>query len=184
MTRLNPHVIAITEVKPKNTRYAIERCELHIEGYELFENLEERGRGVCIYIHRSLKPRRSSLNDITKYEECIWLDISLDGKNRLLLGCIYRSPNSDENNNSKLNQLLRSAQDQRASHILVIGDFNFPSLTWKEDAIDPVNRTAADAQWRVRGMPSSSNMYMNPQDTGSTSTPIHLTSSSPMKREW
>ena len=72
-----------------NARYAIERCELHIDGYELFENLEERGRGVCIYIHRSLKPRRSSLNDITKYEECIWLDISLDGKNRLLLGCIY-----------------------------------------------------------------------------------------------
>ena len=102
---------------------------------------------MCIYIHRSLKPRRSSLNDITKYEECIWLDISLDGKNRLLLGCICRSPNSDENNNSKLNQLLRSARDQRASHILVIGDFNFPSLTWKEDAIDPVNRTAEDAQF-------------------------------------
>ena len=33
MARLNPQVIAITEVKQKNTRYVIERCELHIEGY-------------------------------------------------------------------------------------------------------------------------------------------------------
>ena len=147
VAEMNPYIIAITEVNPKNTRFTIDRSELQMEGYELFENLERQGRGICVYIHHSLKPRRSDINDTTEFAECIWLNISLDGNSTLLLGCIYRSGRSDDHNNNKLMELIRKIQEQAASHVLMIGDFNFPNLTWMDDALDPINQAATDAQF-------------------------------------
>ena len=82
-----------------------------------------------------------------EFAECIWLNIRLDGNSTLLLGCIYRSGRSDDHNNNKLMELIRKIQEQAASHVLMIGDFNFPNLTWMDDALDPINQAATDAQF-------------------------------------
>ena len=36
-----PDVIGIVEVKPKNYRYEIQECEIAIDGYDIFHNLEK-----------------------------------------------------------------------------------------------------------------------------------------------
>ena len=50
VTQSQPMIIGITEVKPKKCRFNIVPCELQLEGYELFSNLEKDGRGICLYI--------------------------------------------------------------------------------------------------------------------------------------
>lgn len=51
-----PNIIGITEVKPKNARYEISDCELSIQGYDMFHNLTEEGRGIVLYVKDEMKP--------------------------------------------------------------------------------------------------------------------------------
>ena len=45
---------------------------------------------------------------------------------------IYRSPNSNRENDVKINTTLQKANSSRYSHVLVCGDFNHPSLNWRD----------------------------------------------------
>ena len=65
----NPQIIAITEVKPKNLRFNIQECEVSIEGFELFHNLNDKGRGICLYIKTELKP--SVIDFDTDFEDVL-----------------------------------------------------------------------------------------------------------------
>ena len=57
-------------------------------------------------------------------------------RDTLLLGCIYRSPNSDDMNNNRLIQLFKKASEQHTSHLLIVGDFNCKDINW--DALSTV----------------------------------------------
>ncbi len=52
LSRNSPAIIGITEVKPKNCRYPVDRALLKVDGYELFDNLGSDGRGICLYVHK------------------------------------------------------------------------------------------------------------------------------------
>ena len=54
------------------------------------------------------------------------------GEVRLLVGVIYRSPNSPPDNNANLSSLIRGLDDIRKAHprILLVGDFNYPEIDW------------------------------------------------------
>ncbi|XP_072037662.1 uncharacterized protein [Amphiura filiformis] len=61
----------------------------------------------------------------------MWCEIRLKDGDKLLLGCIYRSPNSSMGNNQQLNQLINKACTRQNSHLLIVGDFNFPEVDWQ-----------------------------------------------------
>ena len=46
-------------------------------------------------------------------------------KDRLLVGAVYRSPNSDDQRNENINNLVAKAADQT-------GDFNYPGIKWND----------------------------------------------------
>ena len=46
ITHSQPMIIAIIEMKPKHSRYSIEKNKLNLQGYDLFTNVEGNGRGV------------------------------------------------------------------------------------------------------------------------------------------
>ena len=46
-------------------------------------------------------------------------------KDRLLVGAVYRSPNSDDQRNENINNLVAKATDQT-------GDFNYPGIKWND----------------------------------------------------
>ncbi len=70
-----------------------------INGYELYSNIEEEDniRGIALYIHRNLKVEETKFNTTSK--ENILCTLKLKDNDKLLLGCIYRSP-SDNNVNT------------------------------------------------------------------------------------
>ena len=55
-----PHIIGISEVKPKNFLYPLQESEINIYGYECLSSLSA-GRGVALYIHNSLEAVEVSL---------------------------------------------------------------------------------------------------------------------------
>ena len=126
MTELNkrvmqekPMVIAICEVKPKNSKERAEQDYI-IPGYSFHPlNLDsDTGRGVVIYIHSSLDKSVIQVIPELGFEEACLLEIRVRGGDSLLFGCFYRSPTptfTSDKNNDNLNHLLRRLSDKNYS---------------------------------------------------------------------
>ncbi|KAL8609449.1 hypothetical protein ACOMHN_037971 [Nucella lapillus] len=128
-----PAILGITELRPKRSRYDLQECELNIEGYELFHTLEQDGRGICLLIQKDLKPVVCDRVDTSAFREALFVECTTAGNSSLLVGLIYRSPSSNHENTSELNALLGKATEAATQDLLLIGDFNFPSIDWKQE---------------------------------------------------
>ena len=60
--------------------------------------------------------------------------------------CAYRSPNtSSPENETRMNNLVKSTRDMGYSHILLLGDFNHPDIIWYNGGtLNKTNKTAND----------------------------------------
>ena len=96
---LKRNIIVINEVKPKNTKCLVTTPEFSLEGYKIFsQNIENHeGRGIIIYIENSLPAEKVNLN--TSFKECLFVELKLTNKRKLLFGCIYRSDTGSDDNN-------------------------------------------------------------------------------------
>lgn len=56
--------------------------------------------------------------------------VKLSNNKNLLIGVVYRSPNSSRENNERLLSMLRLAATNRCDYLTVCGDFNFPRIDW------------------------------------------------------
>jgi hypothetical protein len=126
-------IIAVTEVKPKNSRYTMQPADYQIEGYSHFtRNLDkEETRGIIIWIKNGLEAVEASIDVSGLFEEALRLDVSLKGEEHMLCGCIYRSPHSTTANSELLNETIRRVGDLKFSHVLIVGDFNYPGIDWE-----------------------------------------------------
>ncbi len=52
------------------------------------------------------------------------------GNDKLLVGCVYRSPNANNVYNSNVNKFISKITQMKYSHILILGDFNYPDISW------------------------------------------------------
>ena len=120
-----PAVIAITEVKPKH-KWHSNINELQIQGYYMFSNdlYCVESREVLIYVDKCLDSSELSIG--TKFKENIFIRINSD----LVIGNIYRSPNSCQENDSVLCDLIHLISN-RFSKIILAGDLNFNDIDWK-----------------------------------------------------
>jgi len=127
---IQPHIILVTEVKPKNSRYTTVPAELSIRGYELHTKLDDaEGRGTAIFTKDYLHARMEKMN--TRFQESTWVRIKTCSEDEILVGCIYRSPNSDKENNRRLHLLIKEATQVKNTHVLITGDFNYPGIDWE-----------------------------------------------------
>ena len=81
---------------------------ISLKRYQSYTNLDAGSHtGIAIYVSNSIDQLVTEISLNTTYEETIWLNIKLKGKDKLLLGCVYRSPSSTGQNNIKLFNLLQ-----------------------------------------------------------------------------
>lgn len=125
-----PDILAITEVVPKSRTYDVVSSDYFIEGYNTFTSgiNEDKKRGILILVNNDLDA--SPLNIDSNFSEMLWIKLKLNHSDVLSLGCVYRSPNSTQENSEKLNQLMRDVGKIKSTHILVLGDFNLPKINW------------------------------------------------------
>ena len=119
-------IIALTEVLPKATTFQCTPEVYQIEGYTLFNSDFKQGRGTLIFIREVLGA--TDFEVIDSCHDCVWCKLSLAKGDKLILGCIYRSPHSTVENITKLYDMLTSICASNPSHILILGDFNFKEI--------------------------------------------------------
>ena len=89
-------------------------------------------RGVAIYAHVSLSAQLfNTLND-SGFKESVWCQLSTLNNTKVLLGCIYKSPNTTEQIVKIVFRLLELANKSISNNdkICIFGDFNYPSIKW------------------------------------------------------
>ena len=70
----------------------------------------------------------------TDFNEPIWCRIHLDKTDQMLLGCLYRSPNSTMANSEQLTTLINKLHKEKYSYLLVVGDFNYREINWIDNS--------------------------------------------------
>ena len=125
---LLPKIIAITEIKPKS-KTPFNKEEYNIRNYSLFvNNIPERG--VALYVHDSLQAEEHCLLNNQNFKESVWCTFLDKQMGKILLGCIYKSPNTKEENEKELIKLIKHEELQRFDRVLIMGDFNYPNIKW------------------------------------------------------
>jgi hypothetical protein len=127
-SNIAPQVIAITEIKSKaNNKSVI--SEYNIPGYELYSNdLDGSSRGILIYVDISL---HSSIIDIkSSFKEYLIVSIKGVTTENLTICTVYRSPNSDSDNDNLLCPFVNQVCNNFPGNILIIGDFNIGDINW------------------------------------------------------
>ena len=128
-------VICITEIKPKYGHTPDPKL-LQLDGYELYVNTAYNSpdtRGVAIYVKQDLDAR-VIVDDVTsKFKDAAWIEIHSTQKEKLLVGCIYRSgsPAKAVKHDADLHKMMsHMATDAGFKDVLMVGDFNHPNILW------------------------------------------------------
>ena len=101
------------------------------------------------------------------FQESVWAKIKMSGKDILLVGCIYKSPNSDKENLDKLNELMiNTSYHKEYSHLLIMGDFNYPKLDWNSWTSN--GDKEGENSWRVSEIVTYINTFWVTQEPGIT----------------
>jgi exonuclease III len=134
--REKPMVVAVCEVKPKNSGDGRQLLDYSIPGYSLHRvNLEEKtGRGIAVFTHESIDKSAIQIKPELEFEEACLLEIRLRGGDLMCFGCLYRSltpSKTSSDNNDSLNNLLRCIREKNYSHICLVGDLNFRDINWE-----------------------------------------------------
>ena len=140
-----PMVIGTTEVKPKNSGEILFLAEFAIDQIGEYDSsfhkniTTKTGRGILLYTHKSLQAKEVEMK--TNYEETIFVELKINQRDKLLIGCFYRSDSGTEENNSNLRNMINEACSMSYTHLLFMGDFNYPDINWanwtsKSDNID------------------------------------------------
>ena len=131
-----PNIIGITEIYPKG-KNPTDNEPFEIPNYDTFINKNPK-RGVALYIDNALGAIEEDTLNNHSFEESVWCSFSSNDKEKILIGCIYKSPNSSELNQQLLHDLIKSNKLEKYDKVCIMGDFNFPKLLW--DGTDTSNQ--------------------------------------------
>ena len=131
-----PLIIAVYEIKPKNSEKIRSLLDNKIPGYTIHPvNLDSKiGIGMAIYTHYSIEKSVIEIKPEIKFEEVCLLEIKLRGGDTMLFGSFYRSPtrtDTSEENNTNLNKLLMNLSGKSYSHKCFVGDLNCKDINWE-----------------------------------------------------
>ena len=108
-----------------------------IPGYSLYLNFDSTAdtsttlgiRDVGIFVSKHFSAVEVLIKN-SNFKDHIWASIiNLQGHDKLLIGCIYRSPSTSmETSISSLCSLLDCVQG--FTHLLICGDFNLKDINW------------------------------------------------------
>ena len=102
--------------------------DINIDNYIPFR--DDRSRGSLLYVHDSLNFTQCDVH--SPYEASVWGILKLSKDERILVGVVYKSPNSDPENLSNLISLMEKAANWNGvDSKLIMGDFNFPGIDWE-----------------------------------------------------
>ena len=130
--KCKPDVIALVEGKPKNFR-AEWNPVWHKNQYYIIESINmnpsDQGRGFLVQNNENIDYSLNTNN--SSFCENLFLKIKI-GRNIIILGVLYRSPHSTEENNHQLKNLIANLNETQSNDsILIVRDTNLPQIDWE-----------------------------------------------------
>jgi hypothetical protein len=137
-----PDIIVIMEINPKAQQTPISMARISIPNYSPYlnfdpdlPNLGSSGlHGIAVFIADKIVATETTIVG-SDFREQLCLEISLKDEDSLLLGCIYRSPSGSlpeqKEGTRQLCMLFSLAAAMNPTHLVIMGDFNFPDINWK-----------------------------------------------------
>ena len=122
---IDPHIIGITE---SWANIDITDAELGLTGYVMFrkDRIGRRGGGVILYVKESIQAYEIKLEREADCDEAVWCKI-VSGNSKLTIGLIYRSPNINEEDNTKIKNAIKEVSK---GECIIMGDFNHGHIQW------------------------------------------------------
>ena len=124
-----PGIVGVTETWAKSNE------TYNLKDYIQYRNDRSDGYGgTILYVKTEIEQRVCRpLND-QGFDNSAWCWIVEKGGKKTLVGVVYRSPNSSEENDNLLKEKLRLANDIAGNNrLLILGDFNLPHIDWEEN---------------------------------------------------
>ena len=124
-----PGIVGVTETWAKSNE------TYNLKDYTQYRNDRSDGYGgTILYVKTEIEQRVCRpLND-QGFDNSAWCWIVEKGGKKTLVGVVYRSPNSSEENDNLLKEKLRLANDIAGNNrLLILGDFNLPHIDWEEN---------------------------------------------------
>ena len=92
------------------------------------------GTGIFLQTHYNFSIRTDLCHN-NEYIECLFIEISQTKKANIIIGCIYRPPNTDVSSfNLVINNILHSIAAEKSKLVLLAGDYNLNLLKSSEHA--------------------------------------------------
>ena len=89
------------------------------------DRIGRRGGGVILYVKESIQAYEIKLEREEDYDESVWYKI---GNSKLTIGLVYRSPNINEEDNTKIQNAIKEVSK---GECIIMGDFNHGHIQWK-----------------------------------------------------
>ena len=137
-------IAAFTETMPKNClNNDLRNVQLNIKGYNCLSN--HIGRGVCMYVNNDFEILERLSNIESFFTPSIFRKIKCKD-DIIILGVVYRSPNSTPEDNDKLNNqidFISNMLNASGERLVMVGDFNYPDIDWEQEICNkPSNHPA------------------------------------------
>ena len=141
-------IVTITETWANEQ---VNDAELTIDGYTMYRKDRQipvnkrtiKGGGILIYVKEDLDSVLSTRFTQSAFQESLWVEVKASG-GCFLLGVCYRSPLSTAQNDDELLQLLDEAVETiGASHLLLLGDFNYPHIDFANNKVNAGEESSA-----------------------------------------
>ena len=114
-----------------------------LSGYTMYrdDKKEGVGGGALLYINDKIEQRVCRALSSLTFESSTWCWVLGKGGSKILVGSIYRSPNSTRQNDELLAQMISKANEVAGENrIIILGDFNLPNIDWLNDELRPINK--------------------------------------------
>ena len=136
-----PDIIVITEVNSKSMENKKLESEFSLDGYGIYScNVGSVGfRGIIIYVRKDMVSSALDINGT--FAERLFINVKDNVGVSFVIGAIYRSPSSSAENSYELCQLIDNVFKTISSPVVIVGDFNFPSIIWENNM--PANEASS-----------------------------------------
>ena len=129
-------IVAVTESWGQEWKEAT----LEIDGFVMYKKHRtdgRRGGGCVLYVSQELKSYACKEMENVQGDDAIWCWVRLMNQAKILIGCMYRSPTSSQENNTYfMDQIIKASDVANQNRILVMGDFNIKEINWTEEEVE------------------------------------------------
>ena len=125
-------IVSVTESWGKDK---ISDSHFKLNNFKMYRDDREvkGGGGAILYVSNDIEQRSCKAMEAKGYESSAWCWIIEKEGKKILVGSIYRSTESNPENNELLLKMVEHANDVAGDNrLLLLGDFNVPYIDWKE----------------------------------------------------